>query len=171
MRVSEKSLPLLAEYARSGRVVVFDTETTGGRSYDEICQIAAVEYVNGTMARTLALYVCPTCEMNPWAEAVHGLSLDFLAEHGMSPEDAMRQRVAGLHALRREAEIELPALLPHHPQIELGVVCDKQRIVADELEELAHRIFRREAMLMQEVERKAVHHFRPWVHLARRADI
>ena len=84
MKIRDSTLPLLAEYARSGRVVVFDTETTGGRSYDEICQIAAVEYVNGTMTRTLALYVCPTCEMNPWAEAVHGLSLDFLNEYGLA---------------------------------------------------------------------------------------
>ena len=85
------SFPGIARYARNGRVVVFDTETTGGRSYDEICQIAAVEYVNGVMTRTLKLYICPTCEMNPWAEMVHGLSLDFLHEHGLAPEDAMRQ--------------------------------------------------------------------------------
>ena len=91
MRICENTLPRIAEYARSGRVVVFDTETTGGADYDEICQIAAAEYVCGRLSRTLALYICPTCEMNPWAEAVHGLSLDFLAEHGMSPEEAMRQ--------------------------------------------------------------------------------
>ena len=114
MRVSEKSLPLLAEYARSGRVVVFDTETTGGRSYDEICQIAAVEYVNGTMARTLALYICPTCEMNPWAEMVHGLSLDFLHEHGLAPEDAMRRffEFVGDNAL----------LVAHNAQFDLRMV-------------------------------------------------
>ena len=29
--------------------------------------------------------------MNPWAEGVHGLSLDFLAKHGLAPEEAMRQ--------------------------------------------------------------------------------
>ena len=29
--------------------------------------------------------------MNPTAERVHGLSLDFLNEHGIAPEDAMRQ--------------------------------------------------------------------------------
>ena len=91
MRICNDTLPQLEDYARNGRVVVFDTETTGGRSYDEICQIAAVEYVNGMLTRTLTLYICPTCEMNPWAEAVHGLSLDFLADHGMSPEEAMRK--------------------------------------------------------------------------------
>ena len=91
MRICDNTLPCLAEYARHGRVVVFDTETTGGADYDEICQIAAVEYVDGTLARTLKLYICPTCEMNPWAESVHGLSMDFLSEHGLAPEEAMRQ--------------------------------------------------------------------------------
>ena len=91
MRISASTLPRIAEYARSGRVVVFDTETTGCTTYDEICQIGAVEYVNGKLSRTFARYICPTCEMNPFAEMVHGLSLDFLHEHGLEPEEAMRQ--------------------------------------------------------------------------------
>ena len=91
MRICAKTLPRIAEYARCGRLVVFDTETTGGADYDEICQIAAAEYVCGKLSRTLALYICPTCEMNPRAEGVHGLSLDFLNENGFAPEEAMRQ--------------------------------------------------------------------------------
>lgn len=91
MRICANTLPQIAEYARSGRVVVFDTETTGCSRYDEICQIAAVEYVNGVQTRTFNTYICPSCEMNPWAEGVHGLSLDFLAKHGLAPEEAMRQ--------------------------------------------------------------------------------
>lgn len=91
MRINATTLPLLAERARHGRVVVFDTETTGGSSWDEICQIAAAEYVDGTLSRTLALYIRPTCPVNPWAEAVHGLSDEFLAEHGEEPCEAMRQ--------------------------------------------------------------------------------
>ena len=114
MKIRDSTVPLLAEYARSGRVVVFDTETTGGRPYDEICQIAAVEYVNGTMTRTLALYICPTCEMNPWAEMVHGLSLDFLHEHGLAPEDAMLRffEFVGDNAL----------LVAHNAQFDLRMV-------------------------------------------------
>ena len=91
MRICANTVPQIAEYARSGRVVVFDTETTGCSRWDEICQIAAVEYVDGVRARTFSVYVCPTCEMNPWAEGVHGLSMDFLSEHGLAPEEAMRQ--------------------------------------------------------------------------------
>ena len=85
MRITPSTLSILADRARAGRVVVFDTETTGGSSWDEICQIAAAEYVGGNLTRTLALYVCPTCPMNPWAEAVHGLSMEFLHEHGIAP--------------------------------------------------------------------------------------
>lgn len=91
MRIGADTLPQIVGYARTGRVVVFDTETTGGADHDEICQIAAVEYVDGVRTRTFSVYVCPTCEMNPWAEKVHGLSLDFLAEHGLVPEEAMRR--------------------------------------------------------------------------------
>ena len=52
MRICANTLPQIAEYGQSGRVVVFDTETTGCSRYDEICQIAAVEYVNGVLTRT-----------------------------------------------------------------------------------------------------------------------
>ena len=55
MRICANTLPRIAEYARKGRVIVFDTETTGGADYDEICQIAAAEYVCGKLSRTLAL--------------------------------------------------------------------------------------------------------------------
>ena len=91
MRISANKIEKIRQYAANGRVVVFDTETTGCLRHDEICQIAAVEYIGGVRARTFSVYVCPTCEMNPWAEAVHGLSLDFLSEHGLAPEEAMRQ--------------------------------------------------------------------------------
>ena len=91
MRINENNLEKIRQYATGGRVVVFDTETTGGSRFDEICQIAAVEYIGGKPSRTFSAYVCPTCEMNPWAEDVHGLSMDFLYEHGIAPEEAMRR--------------------------------------------------------------------------------
>lgn len=91
MRITERTLPKIAEIARDGRVVVFDTETTGCSRWDEICQIAAAEYVGGSLSRTFNLYIRPTCRMNPEAEAVHGLSMEFLAENGIAPTEAMRQ--------------------------------------------------------------------------------
>lgn len=91
MRVTPQNIRIFAGYANAGRVVVFDTETTGGSCLDEICQLAAAEYVNGQLERTLNLYLRPTCEMNPWAEQIHGISMDYLDEHGIDPEDALRQ--------------------------------------------------------------------------------
>lgn len=41
MRVKAKTLLLIAARTRTGRVVAFGTETTGGTAWDEICQIAA----------------------------------------------------------------------------------------------------------------------------------
>ena len=91
MHLSHRHLAELADRARRGRVVAFDTETTGCMAWDEICQIAAVEYVDGAPGRTLALYVRPSCRMNPFAEAIHGLSMAFLRENGLPPPDAMRR--------------------------------------------------------------------------------
>ena len=44
------------EYAQHGGVVVFDTETTGLGDEDEICQIAAARYENGTLTQSLNEY-------------------------------------------------------------------------------------------------------------------
>jgi DNA helicase-2/ATP-dependent DNA helicase PcrA len=91
MRISPHRLASLSARARCGRIVAFDTETTGCMAWDEICQIAAVEYVAGAPARSLALYVRPSCRMNPFAQAIHGLSMAFLREHGLPPVEAMRR--------------------------------------------------------------------------------
>ena len=90
MRITKATIPVLSARARIGRVVVFDTETTGCTGWDEICQIAAAEFVNGVRTRTLALYVRPSCRMSPFAEAVHGLSMDFLRANGHARTVAMR---------------------------------------------------------------------------------
>lgn len=60
MRVTPRNIEVFAGYANAGRVVVFDTETTGGSCSDEICQLAAAEYVNGQLERTLNLYLRST---------------------------------------------------------------------------------------------------------------
>ena len=91
MRVCADTLSKIRDWAESGRVVVFDTETTGGSCNDEICQLAAAEYVRGELQRTMNVYLRPTCEMNYWAEQVHGLSMEFLVENGIDPEEALRQ--------------------------------------------------------------------------------
>lgn len=72
-----------------GRVIIFDTETTGMSNVDEICQIAAVEYMHGTLARSMDEYLVPSCRMNPWAEGAHGLSMEFLRRNGIHPANGL----------------------------------------------------------------------------------
>ena len=91
MRITKATIPALSARASNGRVVVFDTETTGCSGWDEICQIAAAEYVDGERTRMLALYIRPSCRMNPFAQAVHGLSMEFLRANGHAPAEAMRK--------------------------------------------------------------------------------
>ena len=91
MKVRVENIEAITEYANHGRVVVFDTETTGMYEGDEICQIAAAEYVNGKLRRTMNVYMCPTCEIRQEAADAHGLTVEFLKEHGREQSDAMRE--------------------------------------------------------------------------------
>lgn len=90
-RVTQQALAEYRAFAQTGRVVVFDTETTGLCSEDEIVQFAALEYQAGELSREFMCYVCPTCAINPGAEAVHHLSRQFLGEHGLAPTEAISQ--------------------------------------------------------------------------------
>lgn len=90
-RITKQALKRYHSAATEGRVVVFDTETTGISRNDEIVEIAAAEFVAGELTRSFKLYVEPTCPMNPAAQAVHHLSLDFLAEHGCEPTRALER--------------------------------------------------------------------------------
>jgi len=90
-RIEDETLAACVDHVDHGRVVVFDTETTGMSNGDEIVQIAAVEYVDGLRSKTLNLYVVPTCEISPEAEAVHGLSRAFLEANGISPCEALER--------------------------------------------------------------------------------
>lgn len=90
-RVTQEALREYVWFAEQGRVVVFDTETTGITNSDEIIQLAAAEYVRGRLERTLNLYVVPTCMIHPEAEAVHHLTMPFLVANGISPCDALER--------------------------------------------------------------------------------
>ena len=70
-------------------------------------------------------------------DAVDGEKLDerrelVVGQVGTEPP-RKRERVADLRAGAVEAQVELAALLPEHPEVERGVVGDKQRAVADRL--------------------------------------
>lgn len=73
----------LAAAMGSGRVVVFDTETTGLRpGVSEIIQIAAVEVVNGDPRERFNEYIRPDGPVGREAMKVHKLTDEFLAEKG-----------------------------------------------------------------------------------------
>lgn len=88
-RVTKAALTSYVRYAREGRVVVFDTETTGLGPRDEIVQIAAAEYVCGELTRTMCVLSIPSCPIHPAAEAVHGLSREYLMANGVSQTEAL----------------------------------------------------------------------------------
>ena len=88
-RVTQDALRSYVQFAERGRVIVFDTETTGISNADEIIQLAAAEYVCGKLEHTLDLYMIPSCPIHPEAEAVHHITMPFLVEHGMKPCEAL----------------------------------------------------------------------------------
>ena len=57
MRIQEdgmsKDIEMFSEFATSGRVVVFDTETTGAAGADEIGQLEPAENVNVRLERAM----------------------------------------------------------------------------------------------------------------------
>lgn len=118
-RLNQAALARYVQHAGHGRVVVFDTETTGLDRLDQVVQIAAAEYVNGTRTRTLNLFVRPTCPVSPGAEAVHHISQEFLDEHGLDPREALRQFFAfvGEDAL----------LVGHNVRFDLGMLRNECR--------------------------------------------
>ncbi|MBK8007623.1 MAG: DNA polymerase III subunit epsilon [Rhizobiales bacterium] len=73
------------------REIVFDTETTGfdPSSGDRIVEIGCVELLNRIpTGSTFHAYINPERDMPPQAEAVHGLSAEFLADKPLFAEVA-----------------------------------------------------------------------------------
>lgn len=74
---------------KHGRVVVFDTETTGLDVYnDDIIQIAAVEIVKGKIGKTFDIYL-KTDKSLAITEHIHNISGSFLKEKGMPAHDGL----------------------------------------------------------------------------------
>jgi len=65
-----------------GRIVVFDTETTGFSNNDCIVEIGAVELINGEVTGVqFHSYVNAPRQSHPAALKVHGLTADFLSKY------------------------------------------------------------------------------------------
>ncbi len=65
------------------RQIVLDTETTGldWRNGDRVIEIGCVELLNRRLTgRRYHVYVNPDCEIGAEAQAVHGISAEFLAD-------------------------------------------------------------------------------------------
>lgn len=77
----------------AGRLIVLDTETTGldPRGGDRVVEIGCVELIGCVPSgQEFHCYINPLRDMRPGAEAVHGLSASFLAQHPCFPEHAPR---------------------------------------------------------------------------------
>lgn len=73
--------------------VVFDIETTG-LNYaggDEIIEIAAQKMINGEVREEFHHLICPGVPVGKEAEAVHGLSDEYLREHGKQAIEILPQ--------------------------------------------------------------------------------
>lgn len=86
-------IPKYRAYAQSGRVVAFDTETTGFGSEDEVVQIAAIEYVNGAKSRTFMSYLKPSVPIGEEASQVNGITNEFLEANGRPPKEVLTEFV------------------------------------------------------------------------------
>lgn len=88
---AESPLRAYARFAREGRIVVFDTETTGlNTRADDIIQLAAAEYVRGVPGRSLNLFLKNTRPILPAVEAVHHISQAKLDAEGVDPAEGLR---------------------------------------------------------------------------------
>lgn len=76
-------------FARYGRVVAFDTETTGLGEDDEVIQLSAVEYSEGCRVRTFNEYIKPARRHSDIATDVHGITRQFLRKNGREPSEVL----------------------------------------------------------------------------------
>ena len=80
----------LTRYAREGRVIFFDTETSGLDDDDEVVQLSAVEYLNGRIGGTYNAYIHPTLdEDRDIADFIHGCTWEMLKRRGLTPTKAV----------------------------------------------------------------------------------
>ena len=116
----DETIAQYGDYAQHGGVVVFDTETTGVSNEDEVCQIAAARYENGTLTQSLNEYLKISFPMPPQAEEIHGISDAFLVANGLNPRVGLRKF---FNLLRGDVLV-----VAHNARFDkrmIGVMCEK----------------------------------------------
>ncbi len=122
---------------RQGRIVVFDTETTGlNTEKDDIIQIAAIEIINGKIGREFEVFINTEKDITE-SEKIHHISKSYLNENAIEKKKALSQFLSFvgndvlvahnikydtdiLHFnLKREGLIQLPPLVSFFDSIEL----------------------------------------------------
>lgn len=88
--LSEKEITIeLKEFQKifeKGRLIIFDTETTGTNVLlDDIVQIAAIEIINGKINKTFNIYLKTEKDLSR-TEKIHKISRAFLDAHGVNPK-------------------------------------------------------------------------------------
>jgi DNA helicase-2/ATP-dependent DNA helicase PcrA len=82
--------PLLAAYT-SGKIVVFDVETTGfSTSEDEVVEIAAARLINSRVEAKFQAYIANTVSVGS-SEQIHGYSDKFLARNGRPATEVFQE--------------------------------------------------------------------------------
>lgn len=78
------------DYRASGRLVVFDTETTGLETKsDDIIQIAAAEIIDGVKGREFEVFLKTDKPLDKTA-GIHGITKEFLSSNGVERADGLK---------------------------------------------------------------------------------
>lgn len=86
--------------------VVLDTETTGLDHNDQIIEIAVLDQHKNTIIDTR---LKPTCQINPEAQQVHGISIDDLQDAPIFPEiyEQLKQFLTGKNVVIFNADFDI----------------------------------------------------------------
>jgi DNA helicase II / ATP-dependent DNA helicase PcrA len=101
------------ELMNSGRIVVFDTETTGlDTSNDDIIQIAAIELVNGEIGESLEYFFATEKPLSP-TQTIHNISNAHLKKKSVEKRKGLKRFVDFLG---------VDALLAHNIQFDYSII-------------------------------------------------
>ena len=114
------------------RQIVLDTETTGldPRQGHRIIEVACIEMINRKLTgRHLHKYVNPEREIDEGAQAVHGITLEFLADKPKFPDiaDELLEFISGAELIIHNAPFDLGFLnaeLSRLDRVPVETVCN-----------------------------------------------